>query len=296
MKRLLSNLIIDIAPQQAADGVDGQRIGDVGVGHVVLNGPQVHVRQRGLNHGGHDSAHAGKRVWQCVVQHDVPRTRGLAQLHVAKEAVALCEVKRDVVNVRKDLRLKYHFDARPRVVIGILFEVVVLISFPDEVGHVVLQEGHVGQQKVVGPLGVLKVIRVSKREIKRIPSDGSVGVNLGGVKHDLSRRIVSDHIRIDGAPETIVHGMGIAVDEIDLGLWRVPVHDAEFDVELVVQEWRPTHVVDGGQLHEGLRIRNGRRPILKINGWRVIQWRIRGHILELCDIVDQVPIDVARGG
>ena len=83
-----------------------------------------------------------------------------------EEPVPLSQVQGDVIHIGEHLRLQNHVDARPRIVVRILLQIVILVTLGDEVVHVVLQEGHVGQQQVVGPLGGLKVLGIPEGEVE----------------------------------------------------------------------------------------------------------------------------------
>ncbi len=56
--RFCLNPVIDVIAQKACDRINCEWIGDVSVGDVVLNGPQIHVRKGSLDHRGHDAANA----------------------------------------------------------------------------------------------------------------------------------------------------------------------------------------------------------------------------------------------
>ena len=56
--RFCLNPVIDVIAQKACDRINCEWIGDVSVGDVVLNGPQIHVRKWSLDHRGHDAANA----------------------------------------------------------------------------------------------------------------------------------------------------------------------------------------------------------------------------------------------
>ncbi len=103
-----------------------------------------------------------------------------------EEAVAFSGMKRDVVYISKNHRLEHNVDSRPFVVIGIVIEVVVFIIFPDEVVHVVLKEGQVRHEQVIRSLRGFEIVRISKREIERVTTNGSVGIDLCGVEDDFS--------------------------------------------------------------------------------------------------------------
>ena len=93
-----------------------------------------------------------------------------------------------------------------------------------------------------------------------------------------------------------MNGVGVAVDEIHLWIWAISVEDAKLHVELVVQEWSPSHVVDDSQRHEGFSIWDRSRSIDQIHGLGVVEWRISGHGVVFGHIVCSIPIDVARVG
>ena len=100
--------------------------------------------------------------------------------------------------------------------------------------HDVLEEGHVGHQQLMRSLRGFKVVGIAKREIERVPTNDPVGVDLRGVKDDLTGGIVTSDIRINCRPETIVYCVGVAVDEVNLRVWTVSVEYAKLHVELVV--------------------------------------------------------------
>ena len=87
--------------------------------------------------------------------------------------------------------------------------------------------------------------------------------------------------------------MRVAIDEVDLWLRCIPVQDSEFHVELIIQEWRPAHVVDSRELHECFRIWNGSGAVNEIDRFRIIQRCIRRHILKFGDVISTVSIDVS---
>ena len=119
-------------------------------------------------------------------------------------------------------------------------------------------------------MGFLEVVSVAKGKVERITSNNAVWVYDVGIIDDFTRGIVSNYIGIDGAPETVMYGMGVTVDEIHLGVGPVPVENTKFYVELIVKEGRPAHVIYRCQAHKSLRIRNGGHSVYKSYRRRII--------------------------
>ena len=75
-------------------------------------------------------------------------------------------MKGDVIDIGIDLRLQHDFNARTFVVIDVLIEILILVRLADEMVHVVLEEGHVGHQQVIGALCGFKIVRIPKGEVE----------------------------------------------------------------------------------------------------------------------------------
>ena len=95
-------------------------------------------------------------------------------------------MKGDVIDVGIDLRFQHDFNPGTFIGIGVLIEKLILVRLADEMVHVVLEEGHVGDQQLIGALCGLKIVRIPKGEVEGVPTDDPIGVDLCGMKDDLT--------------------------------------------------------------------------------------------------------------
>ena len=98
--------------------------------------------------------------------------------------------------------------------------------------HVVLKE-RILAIKSSGALGFLEIIGIAKGKVERITTNDAVWVDYVGIIDYFTRGIVSNYTGIDGAPETVMYGMGVAVDEIHLGVGSVLLRMPNF-TQLIV--------------------------------------------------------------
>ena len=52
--------------------------------------------------------------------------------------------------------------------------------------HVVLEEGHIGNQQLICPLRRFKIVGVTEGEVERVPTYDTVWIDLRGIKDDFT--------------------------------------------------------------------------------------------------------------
>ena len=163
---MFHHFVVDVFADEVIDVAAVGVAAHIGVGHPVLNGAQVHMRQRRLERGGDDAGNAGKLVGQRLVDHHVPGVGTLLQVHDPQKAVPFRLVQRDEITfLGSEVFVEHEVDSGclvGRQLVPVSRKVIV----SHVIGQVVLEQRHAGGEHRMGEihsaegLSVIELVRV----------------------------------------------------------------------------------------------------------------------------------------
>ena len=296
--------VVDVAVDEIVDVGVVQGVADEGVGHAVLHGAQVHMRQRRLGHRGDDARHPRQLVGQRLIDHDVARIGAVLQRHDPQEAVSLRLVQRDEVHVGEDVLLQQHPDAG-LVVEGPLLVIALQRRPRNRVVHeVALKQRHARRQDLMRIRHRIERVIALRLELEAVHTQRTIrshhirvvddhGVHTNAITTQKGQVLLNP--RFDDVPERMVRPVCLGVLVIDDRAVGGHAEQGDLDV-LQVDEMRfgPRIRAVVGQRLERLAVGNGHRAVDEPDSLSGVQRIHRPQFCELGDVVDAVPIHVAR--
>ena len=116
---LLRHGVINVLADQCLQILVFEEVADEGVGHTVLDGAQIDVRQRGLRYRADRPRHPGQVIGQRLVDGYVGGTGLVTVLHEPQQAVTLRLVEGYIVHIGHQVLIQQDVDPGS-VVLGLL--------------------------------------------------------------------------------------------------------------------------------------------------------------------------------
>ena len=178
--------VVDVAVDEIVDVGVVQGVAYERVGHAVLHGAQVDVRERRLGHRGDDARHPRQLVGQRLIDDHITRVGAVFQRHDPQEAVPLRLVERDVVDIGKDVLLQQHIDAGT-IIESPFFHIERQGPRRHRViRQVVVKQRHAGRQHLIRIGHSLERVGILRLKLEAVHAQRTVGSNHIGVVHDLA--------------------------------------------------------------------------------------------------------------
>ena len=274
------HFVPDVAANETVDVGPVKSVPDEGIGHLVLDGTQVDVRQRCLRHRGDDTCHAGEVVGQCLVDHDITGMGTLIRVQVLQSAIPFRRVQCEVVNFGINVVVEYEIDSgcpiqrqlgADKLKIGIL----------DMQGQIVIEQRHAGGEHRVGARHNADRIIEAEPEIV-MPQTAIRRNEIRAIDDPTDMHLKPFHPY--GLQETVMERMRVGVDEIDA--WSVGIQIEHNELDGIGNRERA----------ESSTIRNGNGTIAGRNGGSGVHRVHTLRVIEFGDVVDAVAINVRRIG